>query len=178
MKVINTCVCVCIRFDIDCLRWFSVFVRTFLSPLTNVKFDIIAGKDVICETLMKRLTSCEKSDFELCCHQSRTWKEIIMCYWSFICISGAAADWSVRWKRWRLREALWCWCRAVLVARRYRGGSGPLHVSRGKTNHPLHKAFIEAGQQAGYPFTEDMNGHQQEGLGWMDMTIHKGTIWI
>ena len=58
---------------------------------------------------------------------------------------------------------------------RYRGGSGPLHVSRGKTNHPLHQAFIEAGQQAGYPFTDDMNGYQQEGLGWMDMTIHKGT---
>uniref|UniRef100_UPI003AAF2E91 choline dehydrogenase, mitochondrial n=1 Tax=Centroberyx gerrardi TaxID=166262 RepID=UPI003AAF2E91 len=60
---------------------------------------------------------------------------------------------------------------------RYRGGSGPLHVSRGKTNHPLHKAFIEAGQQAGYPVTDDMNGHQQEGLGWMDMTIYKGKRW-
>lgn len=47
-------------------------------------------------------------------------------------------------------------------------------MSRGKTNHPLHNAFIEAGQQAGYPFTDDMNGYQQEGLGWMDMTIHKG----
>lgn len=58
---------------------------------------------------------------------------------------------------------------------RYRGGSGPLHVSRGKTDHPLHKAFIEAGQQAGYPFTDDMNGFQQEGLGWMDMTIYKGS---
>lgn len=60
--------------------------------------------------------------------------------------------------------------------RRYRGGSGPLHVSRGKTNHPLHRAFIEAGQQSGYPFTDDMNGYQQEGLGWMDMTIYKGLI--
>ena len=59
----------------------------------------------------------------------------------------------------------------------YRGGNGPLHVSRGKTNHPLHRAFIEAGQQAGYPFTEDMNGYQQEGFGWMDMTIHKGKRW-
>uniref|UniRef100_A0A3Q1CF62 Choline dehydrogenase n=1 Tax=Amphiprion ocellaris TaxID=80972 RepID=A0A3Q1CF62_AMPOC len=58
-----------------------------------------------------------------------------------------------------------------------RGGSGPLHVSRGKTNHPLHRAFIEAGQQAGYPFTDDMNGYQQEGLGWMDMTIFKGKRW-
>ncbi|XP_030062997.1 choline dehydrogenase, mitochondrial [Microcaecilia unicolor] len=59
----------------------------------------------------------------------------------------------------------------------YRGGSGPLHVSRGKTNHILHQAFLEAGLQAGYPFTEDMNGYQQEGFGWMDMTIHKGFRW-
>lgn len=57
---------------------------------------------------------------------------------------------------------------------RYRGGSGPLHVTRGKTNHPLHHAFIEAGQQTGYPFTDDMNGYQQEGVGWMDMTVYKG----
>lgn len=47
-------------------------------------------------------------------------------------------------------------------------------MSRGKTDHPLHHAFIEAGQQAGYPFTDDMNGFQQEGLGLMDMTIYKG----
>ncbi|XP_029013496.1 choline dehydrogenase, mitochondrial [Betta splendens] len=60
---------------------------------------------------------------------------------------------------------------------KYRGGNGPLHVSRGKTNLSLHKAFIEAGQQAGYPFTDDMNGYQQEGVGWMDMTIHKGKRW-
>lgn len=57
---------------------------------------------------------------------------------------------------------------------RYRGGNGPLHVSRGKTKHPLHCAFLEAAQQAGYPFTDDMNGYQQEGFGWMDMTIHQG----
>ncbi|KAK1332290.1 hypothetical protein QTO34_006963 [Cnephaeus nilssonii] len=58
-----------------------------------------------------------------------------------------------------------------------RGDQGPLHVSRGKTNHPLHRAFLEAAQQAGYPLTEDMNGFQQEGFGWMDMTIHKGQRW-
>ncbi|XP_061474206.1 choline dehydrogenase, mitochondrial isoform X2 [Rhineura floridana] len=59
----------------------------------------------------------------------------------------------------------------------YRGGNGPLHVSRGKTKNPLHRAFLDAAQQAGYPFTEDMNGFQQEGFGWMDMTIHKGQRW-
>ncbi|KAL5022044.1 hypothetical protein ScPMuIL_001199 [Solemya velum] len=59
----------------------------------------------------------------------------------------------------------------------YRGGDGPLHVSRGKTNNPLFQAFIDAGVQAGYPFTDDMNGYQQEGVGWMDMTIHNGKRW-
>lgn len=59
----------------------------------------------------------------------------------------------------------------------YRGDKGPLHVSRGKTDHPLHRAWIEAGQQAGYPFTDDMNGFQQEGFGYMDMTTHKGARW-
>jgi choline dehydrogenase len=59
----------------------------------------------------------------------------------------------------------------------YRGGDGPLNVSRQMTPNPLFDAFIEAGQQAGYPFTEDMNGYQQEGVGWMDMTIHRGRRW-
>ena len=59
----------------------------------------------------------------------------------------------------------------------YRGGDGPLHVSRGKSDNPLYQAFIDAGVQAGYPFTDDMNGYQQEGFGWMDMTIHKGLRW-
>ncbi|KAH9507759.1 hypothetical protein Btru_053653 [Bulinus truncatus] len=59
----------------------------------------------------------------------------------------------------------------------YRGGEGPLKVSRGKTHHPLHQAFIEAAQQAGYPFTDDMNGYQQEGFGWLDMTVKDGVRW-
>ncbi len=56
----------------------------------------------------------------------------------------------------------------------YRGGDGPLHVSRGKTGNPLFEAFIEAGEQAGYPRTDDMNGYQQEGFGYMDLSVHKG----
>ncbi|PXW99327.1 choline dehydrogenase [Sphaerotilus hippei] len=59
----------------------------------------------------------------------------------------------------------------------YRGGSGPLHVSTGACRNPLYDAFIEAGRQAGYARTEDMNGHRQEGLGPMDMTVHKGRRW-
>jgi len=59
----------------------------------------------------------------------------------------------------------------------YRGDAGPLHVSTGACRNPLYRAFIEAGQQAGYPYTADMNGYQQEGLGPMDMTVHKGRRW-
>ncbi|RLO11633.1 hypothetical protein DYB28_009091, partial [Aphanomyces astaci] len=51
----------------------------------------------------------------------------------------------------------------------YRGGDGPLHVSRGsQRDQVLFQAFIDAGVQAGYPFTDDMNGFQQEGFGFMD----------
>jgi choline dehydrogenase len=59
----------------------------------------------------------------------------------------------------------------------YRGDTGPLHVATGACENPLYRAFIEAGQQAGYPFTADMNGFQQEGFGAMDMTTHRGRRW-
>ncbi len=59
----------------------------------------------------------------------------------------------------------------------YRGDSGPLYVTTGACTNPLYRAFIEAGRQAGYPVTEDMNGQQQEGLGVMDMTTYKGRRW-
>ncbi|MCF8469113.1 MAG: choline dehydrogenase [Sneathiella sp.] len=59
----------------------------------------------------------------------------------------------------------------------YRGGDGPLHVSVGPCDNPLYHAWMEAGQQAGYPFTHDMNGFQQEGVGRMDMTVHRGRRW-
>ncbi|WP_294223540.1 choline dehydrogenase [uncultured Shimia sp.] len=59
----------------------------------------------------------------------------------------------------------------------WRGSDGPLHISRGPRNNPLHGAFVEAGRQAGYPVTDDYNGQQQEGFGPMDMTVYKGQRW-
>ena len=59
----------------------------------------------------------------------------------------------------------------------YRGASGPLHTSRGRRANPLYDAFIEAGEQAGYGLTADMNGYRQEGFGPMDMTVHRGRRW-
>jgi len=59
----------------------------------------------------------------------------------------------------------------------WRGNDGPLHISRGPRNNPLHDAFVEAGRQAGYPVTDDYNGHQQEGFGPMEQTVYKGRRW-
>jgi choline dehydrogenase len=59
----------------------------------------------------------------------------------------------------------------------WRGTSGPMHIKRGSRLNPLYQAFIEAGRQAGYPVTADYNGHQQEGFGSMEMTVHNGFRW-
>ncbi|UUM32034.1 choline dehydrogenase [Vibrio japonicus] len=58
----------------------------------------------------------------------------------------------------------------------YRGGEGPLGTCNGNDMalNPLYQAFIDAGQQAGYPQTDDYNGYQQEGFGPMHMTVDKG----
>ena len=59
----------------------------------------------------------------------------------------------------------------------WRGKDGPLHVSRGRMENPLTRAFIEAGVQAGYPATNDYNGQQQEGFGPFEMTVWQGRRW-
>ena len=59
----------------------------------------------------------------------------------------------------------------------WRGKDGPLHVSRGPRDNPLHAAFVNAGAQAGYQVTDDYNGQQQEGFGPMDMTVWNGRRW-
>jgi len=59
----------------------------------------------------------------------------------------------------------------------WRGKGGPLHVTRGPRKNPLTRAFVEAGQQAGYQVTGDYNGQRQEGFGPFDATIWKGRRW-
>ena len=54
----------------------------------------------------------------------------------------------------------------------YHGGNGPVSVTTPKNgNSVLFKAMVDAGVQAGYPRTEDLNGYQQEGFGPMDRTV-------
>jgi choline dehydrogenase len=56
----------------------------------------------------------------------------------------------------------------------YRGGEGQVHTRYGRLDNPLNQVWLEAGRQAGYPLTQDMNGFQQEGFGRMDMTVGGG----
>ncbi len=54
----------------------------------------------------------------------------------------------------------------------YHGGDGPVSVTTSKPGvNPLFEAMVEAGVQAGYPRTDDLNGYQQEGFGPMDRTV-------
>ena len=54
----------------------------------------------------------------------------------------------------------------------YHGDQGPVSVTTPKShNNVLFHAMVEAGVQAGYPKTEDLNGYQQEGFGPMDRTV-------
>jgi choline dehydrogenase len=54
----------------------------------------------------------------------------------------------------------------------YHGSNGPVSVTTSKPGvNPLFEAMVEAGVQAGYPRTDDLNGYQQEGFGPMDRTV-------
>ena len=59
----------------------------------------------------------------------------------------------------------------------YRGADGPLATRRGTRRNPLYDAFIEAGRQAGYPVSDDLNGEKPEGFGRFDMTVKNGVRW-
>ncbi|MFF8021735.1 choline dehydrogenase [Streptomyces sp. NPDC007896] len=59
----------------------------------------------------------------------------------------------------------------------FRGGDGPLRISRAKAEHKLYDAFLRGGEQAGFDVTPDHNGHRQEGLHIAQSFIHDGVRW-
>jgi choline dehydrogenase len=59
----------------------------------------------------------------------------------------------------------------------YRGDAGPLTTAHGRKINPLYDAFIEAGRQAGYGVSADLNGERQEGFGALGMTVKGGVRW-
>ncbi len=100
-----------------------------------------------------------------------------MCY-----IRGHAADYD-RWAD-QSKDPTWSYAHCLPYFRKaetrrkgaddYHGGDGPLVVTTGPAENPLFHAFINAGVEAGYLYTEDQNGYQQEGFGTMDMTVEDG----
>ncbi|MFV3307491.1 choline dehydrogenase [Pseudomonas sp. NY15181] len=99
-------------------------------------------------------------------------------------IRGHARDydgWAERGcEGWSYREVLPYFIRAQNHrngADAYRGAAGLLHVTPGDTSPPLCRAFVEAGQQAGYGFSPDLNGYRQEGFGPVDRTTRDGKRW-
>ena len=103
-----------------------------------------------------------------------------MCY-----IRGHAEDYN----RWSVEtgDSEWSYAHCLPYFRKsntrlagaddYHGGDGPLVVTTGPCENPLFQAFIEAGVQAGYGRTQDLNGYRQEGFGSMDMTVNNGVRW-
>jgi choline dehydrogenase len=80
-------------------------------------------------------------------------------------------------KGWGYRDVLPYFRRAESFqggADAYRGDAGPLATSHGRKRNPLYEAFIEAGRQAGYSVSPDLNGERQEGFGDLDMTVRDG----
>ena len=59
----------------------------------------------------------------------------------------------------------------------FRGSDGTLHLEKGPGKNPLFSAFLNATAEAGFPHTEDVNGHQQEGFGLFDRNIKNGKRW-
>jgi choline dehydrogenase-like flavoprotein len=54
------------------------------------------------------------------------------------------------------------------------GQGGPLNVSTRPVNYEISKRFIEASKQAGFKYTDDFNGADQEGVGYYQCTIKNG----
>jgi choline dehydrogenase len=101
-----------------------------------------------------------------------------------IYVRGHARDYD-RWRQmgcegWSFADVLPYFKRAECNeqgADDFHSDEGPLHVSSGRSQNPLFRTFVQAGLEAGHPYTKDFNGYTQEGFGPYQLTIHKGRRW-
>ncbi|MBI1239911.1 MAG: choline dehydrogenase [Alphaproteobacteria bacterium] len=56
----------------------------------------------------------------------------------------------------------------------FHGEDGLLQVTTPGLDAPLFRVMVEAAREAGYPFTNDFNGSQQEGVGYFQLTTRNG----
>ena len=59
----------------------------------------------------------------------------------------------------------------------WRGGDGPQYIESCPARHPLDQAFLAAGKEAGYAFTDDQNGERHEGFHVAQSFTHRGSRW-
>jgi choline dehydrogenase len=59
----------------------------------------------------------------------------------------------------------------------WRGGNGPMYVTRCRAEHQLHDRFLRSGEQLGFEITQDHNAYRQEGLHVAQAYIHGGRRW-
>ncbi|HLR17727.1 MAG TPA: choline dehydrogenase [Alcanivoracaceae bacterium] len=62
-------------------------------------------------------------------------------------------------------------------ASEYHGVGGPLNVADLRYHHPVSGAFIDACLEAGFPYSDDFNGAEQEGIGLYQVTQKDGKRW-
>ncbi|MGZ8302401.1 MAG: GMC family oxidoreductase [Telluria sp.] len=59
----------------------------------------------------------------------------------------------------------------------FHGSGGPLNVAALRSPNVLSRAFVDAAVAAGYPFNDDFNGAQQEGVNFYEVTQRQGERW-
>ena len=80
-------------------------------------------------------------------------------------------------KGWSYAEVLPYFKRAENQSRgadEYHGADGPLHVSDMSFKRPVCDDFINGVAEMGTPKNDDINGEEQEGVGYFQLTAHKG----
>jgi len=58
--------------------------------------------------------------------------------------------------------------------KQYRGATGPMKVSSAPDVHPITHAALEAATELGYSISTDLNGAEQEGIGWQEINVVDG----
>lgn len=96
-------------------------------------------------------------------------------------IRGQAADYD-GWQQmgcegWSYRDVLPYFRRAEHQERgpnEWHGTGGPLNISDVTEKHPISAALLEAAVEAGIPRSDDINGANQEGVTWFQLSIKNG----
>lgn len=96
---------------------------------------------------------------------------------AMIYVRGSRADYEDWGEGWSYEDLLPVFRRSEDNERGadpYHGVGGPLRVSDSRSLHPLADAFVEAGEEAGYPANPDFNGPSQLGVGRFQVTQRDG----